>query len=66
MSKQFARKLTLALTLFALTAPGLHASTSPSTPLPSPPPAPQSVTGTDPVPTGSSVVVMILTFLSLA
>lgn len=66
MSKQSARKLTLALTLCALTAPGLCVAQSTTPPTPPPPPAPQSVTGTDPVPTSPNVVEMILAFFHLA
>jgi hypothetical protein len=68
MSKQSARKLTLALTLLALTAPGLRAAIAQSTPPPPPPPpsTPQTVTGGDPVPTSPNVVDFILTILHVA
>jgi hypothetical protein len=72
MRKQSARKWTLALTLFALTAPGLHASTTPSTPPPPPPPPPPpaallpSVTGEDLVPTSPNVVNVVLALIRLA
>ena len=68
MRKQSARKWTLALTLFALTAPGLHASTTPSTPPPPPPPAAllPSVTGEDLVPTSPNVVNVVLALIRLA
>jgi hypothetical protein len=65
MSKKSTRKLTLALTLLALTVPGFRAATAQSTSTP-PPAAPQSVTGTDPVPTSPNVVAIILAFLHLA
>jgi hypothetical protein len=64
VKKQSVRKLTLALTLLASTAPFVHASTTP--PPPPPPPAPQSVTGTDPVPTSPNVIEVILAILHLA
>jgi hypothetical protein len=69
MRKQSARKWTLALTLFALTAPGLHASTTPSTPPPPPPPPAAllpSVTGEDLVPTSPNVVNVVLALIRLA
>jgi hypothetical protein len=68
MSKQSARKLTLALTLLALTAPGLRSAIAQSTPPPPPPPppTPQTVTGGDPVPTSPNVVDIILTILHVA
>ena len=67
MSKQSARKLTLALTMLALTAPGLRSAIAQSTPLPPPPPpTPQTVTGGDPVPTSPNVVDFILTILHVA
>ena len=66
MSKQSTRKLTLALTLLALIAPGLRAATTPSTPPPPPPPpTPQTVTGGDPVPTSPNLVGFVLTILHL-
>jgi hypothetical protein len=65
MSKQSARKLTLALTMLALTAPGLRSAIAQSTP-PPPPPTPQTVTGGDPVPTSPNVVDFILTILHVA
>jgi hypothetical protein len=67
MKKQSVGKLALALTLLALAAPGLRASTTttPAAP-PPPPPPPQSVTGTDPVPTSPNIIDVVLTMLHLA
>jgi hypothetical protein len=63
MTKQTARKLTLALTLAALMAPaGMAFAQSTTEP---PTPTPLSVTGTNPEPQGD-VIHMVLVFLHLA
>lgn len=66
MKKQSVGKFALAVTLLALAAPGLRASTTTTPAAPPPPPAPQSVTGTDPVPTSPKIIDVILTVLHLA
>ncbi len=58
-----ARKLTLALTLIALTAPALHASTTTPKSFVT---AAEGVTGGDPEPTSPNVIQMILAFFHLA
>jgi hypothetical protein len=65
MSKKSARKLTLALTLFALTTAGLHASTTPAPVTPTPPVTANGVSGGDPEPTSPNVVQIILALLQL-